>query len=181
MTNATATTKAAKVTKASPEFMQNMAKAGRLATGLNSRNAPQSALAAAESQRKFKEATTGDKPAKPSKPAAKKDAKPATKPAAKPTTAKERGKAAVAAAKGRTEAKKEVRKALTAGSNRAYKVLVPVSKLEARPDSWRYAMLAAICGNKDTDSAKAAIAKNRAFKDRKLDFSWAAAQKYIQF
>ena len=176
MTNAT-TKPAAKVTKASPEFMKNLASAGRLATGLNSRNAPQSALAAAESQRKFKEATTGDKPAKPSKPAAKKEAKPA----AKPTTAKEKAKAAVAAAKGRTEAKKEVRKALTTGANRAYKVLVPVAKLEARPDSWRYAMLAAICGNKDTDSAKAAIAKNRAFKDRKLDFSWAAAQKYIQF
>ena len=30
-------------------------------------------------------------------------------------------------------------------------------------------------------SDKAAIAKNREFKDRKLDFSWAAAQKYIQF
>lgn len=165
----------ATVTKASPEFMRNMAKAGRLATGLNSRNAPQSALAAAESQRKFKEATTGDKPAKPTKPA-KKDAAPA-----KPVTAKEKAKAATAAAKGRTEAKKEVRKDLRVGANRAYKVLVPVAKLEARPDSWRYAMLAAICGAKDTDGAKAAIAKNRAFKDRKLDFSWAAAQKFIQF
>lgn len=162
------------VTKASPEMMKDMARAGRLATGLNSRNAPQSAMAAAASQKKFKEQIAGDaKPAK--KPAAKKEA------ATKPVTAKEKAKAATAAAKARTEAKKEVRKDLKVGANRAYKVLVPVAKLAARPDSWRYAMLAAICGAKDTDGAKALIAKNRQFKDRKLDFSWAAAQKYIQF
>lgn len=168
----------ATVTKASPEFMKSLASAGKLARGLTSRTAPQSAMAAADSQKKFAAELKGDaKPAKAAKkPAAKKDAAPA-----KPATAKEKAKAATTAAKGRTEAKKEVRKALTAGANRAYKVLVPVAKLEARPDSWRYAMLAAICGNKDTDSAKAAIAKNRAFKDRKLDFSWAAAQKFIQF
>ena len=166
------------VTTASPEMMKDMAKAGRLATGLNSRNAPQSAMAAAASQKKFKEQLAGDaKPAKAAKkPAAKKDAAPA-----KPATAKEKAKAATTAAKGRTEAKKEVRKDLRVGANRAYKVLVPVAKLEARPDSWRYAMLAAICGAKDTDGAKALIAKNRQFKDRKLDFSWAAAQKFIQF
>lgn len=162
------------VTTASPEMMKDMAKAGRLATGLNSRNAPQSAMAAAASQKKFKEQLAGD--AKPAKKPAKKDAAPA-----KPVTAKEKAKAATAAAKGRTEAKKEVRKDLRVGANRAYKVLVPVAKLEARPDSWRYVMLAAICGAKDTDGAKALIAKNRQFKDRKLDFSWAAAQKFIQF
>ena len=160
MTNAT-TKPAAKVTKASPEFMKNLASAGRLATGLNSRNAPQSALAAADSQRKFKAAQKGE--------------------AAKAAPAKEKAKAASTAANARTEAKKAVRKDLKVGANRAYKVLVPVKDLTARPDSWRYAMLAAICGAKDTDGAKALIAKNREFKDRKLDFSWAAAQKYIQF
>lgn len=164
----------ATVTKASPEFMKSLASAGKLARGLTSRTAPQSAMAAADSQKKFAAELKGD--AKPTK-AAKKPAAKATK----PVTAKEKAKAAIAAAKGRTEAKKEVRKDLRVGANRAYKVLVPVAKLEARPDSWRYAMLAAICGAKDTDGAKALIAKNREFKDRKLDFSWAAAQKYIQF
>lgn len=167
----------ATVTKASPEFMKSLASAGKLARGLTSRTAPQSAMAAADSQKKFAAELKGDaKPTKPAKKPAKKDAAPA-----KPVTAKEKAKAATAAAKGRTEAKKEVRKDLRVGANRAYKVLVPVAKLEARPDSWRYAMLAAICGAKDTDGAKALIAKNRQFKDRKLDFSWAAAQKFIQF
>lgn len=169
MTNATAT---AKVTKASPEFMKNLASAGRLATGLNARNAPQSAAAAADSQRKFKASLAGEAAAKPAKP---------SKPAAAKKPAKVAAKEATAAAKARTEAKKAVRKDVKVGANRAYKVLVPVAKLEARPDSWRYAMLAAICGAKDTDGAKALIAKNRAFKDRKLDFSWAAAQKFISF
>ena len=164
----------ATVTKASPEFMKSLASAGKLARGLTSRTAPQSAMAAADSQKKFAAELKGD--AKPAK-AAKKPAAKATK----PVTAKEKAKAATTAAKGRTEAKKEVRKDLRVGANRAYKVLVPVAKLEARPDSWRYAMLAAICGAKDTDGAKALIAKNRQFKDRKLDFSWAAAQKFIQF
>lgn len=149
----------ATVSKASPEFMKSLAGAGRLATGLTSRTAPHSARAAADSQKRLKAELKGEQPAKAAKPA----------------------KAASAAAKARTEAKKAVRKDLKVGANRAYKVLVPVKDLTARPDSWRYAMLAAICGAKDTDGAKALIAKNREFKDRKLDFSWAAAQKYIQF
>lgn len=152
----------ATVTKASPEFMKSLAGDGRLATGLTSRTAPHSARAAADSQKRLKAELKGEQPAKAAK-------------AAKPA------KAASAAAKARTEAKKAVRKDLKIGANRAYKVLVPVKDLTARPDSWRYAMLAAICGAKDTDGAKALIAKNREFKDRKLDFSWAAAQKYIQF
>lgn len=150
------------VSKASPEFMKSLAGAGRLATGLTSRTAPHSARAAADSQKRLKAELKGEQPAKPAK-------------------AKEKAKAASTAAKARTEAKKAVRKDLKIGANRAYKVLVPVKDLTARPDSWRYAMLAAICGAKDTDGAKALIAKNREFKDRKLDFSWAAAQKYIQF
>lgn len=152
----------ATVSKASPEFMKSLADAGRLATGLTSRTAPHSARAAADSQKRLKAELKGEQPAKAAKPA------------------KEKAKAASTAAKARTEAKKAVRKDLKVGANRAYKVLVPVKDLVARPDSWRYAMLAAICGAKDTDGAKALIAKNREFKDRKLDFSWAAAQKYIQ-
>lgn len=157
----------ATVSKASPEFMKSLAGAGRLATGLTSRTAPHSARAAADSQKRLKAELKGEQPAKAAKPAKAKA----------PTKAK----AASTAAKARTEAKKAVRKDLKVGANRAYKVLVPVKDLTARPDSWRYAMLAAICGAKDTDGAKALIAKNREFKDRKLDFSWAAAQKYIQF
>lgn len=151
----------ATVSKASPEFMKSLAGAGRLATGLTSRTAPHSARAAADSQKRLKAELKGEQ--------------------RQPATAKEKAKAASTAAKARTEAKKAVRKDLKVGANRAYKVLVPVKDLVARPDSWRYAMLAAICGAKDTDGAKALIAKNREFKDRKLDFSWAAAQKYIQF
>lgn len=159
----------ATVSKASPEFMKSLAGAGRLATGLTSRTAPHSARAAADSQKRLKAELKGEQPAKAAKPAKAK------------APAKEKAKAASTAAKARTEAKKAVRKDLKIGANRAYKVLVPVKDLVARPDSWRYAMLAAICGAKDTDGAKALIAKNREFKDRKLDFSWAAAQKYIQF
>lgn len=65
------------------------------------------------------------------------------------------------------------------GAERTYK---PGSKKnEAKPGTFRHYLLSSILAHKDTASAKAAHAKGKHFRDRKLDFNWAASQGYITF
>lgn len=63
--------------------------------------------------------------------------------------------------------------------SRAYKPLTSIGKVAARPGSWRYAMIAAALGNKDTDKAKAAVPAE--FAGKAIDFAFLAANRYIEF
>lgn len=63
--------------------------------------------------------------------------------------------------------------------NKPYKVLAKENP--AREGSWTYAMLEHILGASDTDGAKASLAKDRTYKEKRLDFGWAAKKGYIKF
>lgn len=85
--------------------------------------------------------------------------------------------------KGNPEALAKAREARKNGvvENRKYKVLVKRGDVKVREGSWTEAMVGHILANKDTDSANAALKGDRPYKDRKLDFSWAAKKGYIEF
>lgn len=112
------------------------------------------------------------------KAAAKKTSVKATAPKPEPKAAAP--KAEPAKRKGNPEALAKAREARNGPPvNRVYKVLNKTNG--GREGSWTNAMLGHILGAKSTDEANASLAKDRPNKDKKLDFSWAAAKGYIEF
>ena len=72
-------------------------------------------------------------------------------------------------------------RASAAKENRKYKTLVKLSDIKLREGSWTATMVTVIMTNKTTDDAKAELAKDKQFGDRRLDFGWAEGKGYIEF
>jgi hypothetical protein len=80
-----------------------------------------------------------------------------------------------AQAKEKVEARKSERQSWT--QNLSYKW---TGENNARPGTWRHAMLDTASKNTTTDAGNKAMTKNREFGSRKIDWRWLAAQGYIK-
>lgn len=85
--------------------------------------------------------------------------------------------------KGNTEAlaKARAEKTAKAAENRKYKTTAKLKDIKLRPDSWTERMVTIIMSNNTTDDARAELAKDKTFSDKKLDFTWAEKKGYIAF
>lgn len=82
------------------------------------------------------------------------------------------------------EAKKAARKAEAAAAkgDRKYKPLVKLSDITLRDGTWTKVMVETAMGHTSTDAANAALAKNREYGSRKIDWKWLAdTRHYIKF
>lgn len=102
---------------------------------------------------------------------------------------KDTGAAAKSTAKGgakkggNPEALKKAReaRASAAQENRKYKHTAKLKDIALREGTWTARMVEIIMGNNTTDDAKAELAKDKNFSDKKLDFTWAEKKGYIAF
>jgi predicted transcriptional regulator len=94
-----------------------------------------------------------------------------------------KAKAATGKPKGNTEALAKAReeRAAKAAENRKYKHAVKLKDISLREGSWTARMVEIIMSHTTTDDAKAALAKDKEFSEKKLDFTWAAQKGYITF
>lgn len=82
------------------------------------------------------------------------------------------------------EVKKAARKAEAekAKGDRKYKVVTKLADITLRDGTWTKVMVETALGHTSTDAANAALAKNREFGSRKIDWKWLAdVRKYIAF
>ena len=66
-------------------------------------------------------------------------------------------------------------------ADRTYKHLVKRADIKAREGSWTAAMVDIIMAHKSTYAAKAALAADKTYGDRRVDFAWAEKKGYIAF
>ena len=84
------------------------------------------------------------------------------------------------AAKAKVEARKAEKQKMK--GNRPYKVLIKPADVTAREGTWRRVMIDVVMAHKDTESANAAMLKNREFgSTHKIDFRFMVNNRYIEF